>query len=123
MADMGPRPPGAAPRLSWTWTLALLVLVGCVGVVCALAVHSACVDPGPPVSRPDPGTPRADYCATADTPAARIATIAIALVATALGAVVSRRRPWWTLWVAAVATLALMANAVVASSLSLAYTI
>jgi hypothetical protein len=120
MAGMGPRPPGAAPRLSWGAVLALAVLVGCVGVLCAVVVHSACVNPGPPVSRPDPGTPRAGYCATMD---GRTLRAALVVLAAALVGVAARRRPGWTLLATALVTLALLADAVVASSLTFAHTI
>jgi hypothetical protein len=50
-----------------TWRLSaaalmLLALVAGFGAMSALLVHVACTNPGPPVARPDPGTPRAGYC-------------------------------------------------------------
>jgi hypothetical protein len=106
MADTGPRPPGAAPRLSWGATLALVALVAFVSVVSALIVHSACTDPGPPVSRPEPGTARAGYCATADDGVLRAVIVTAAVVAVALAAAPLRRRPWWAVIVTAVVVLA-----------------
>ncbi len=38
-----------------------------VGILAGGGVHHGCVNPPPPVSLPDPGTPRAAFCATADT--------------------------------------------------------
>ena len=115
--------PGAAARLPWSALLALALLVGCVGVLCAAVVHSGCVNPGPPVNRPDPGTPRAGYCGTMDDPTLRAALVVLATVVVVVAAAVARRRPWWTLGVAALVTLGLIANAIVASSLTFAYTI
>ena len=84
-------------RFSWAAVLWLAAGVVCLAIAGALAVHSGCVDPGPPVSRPDPGTPRAGYCATMDDPGVRVALIAAAgAVLVALAALTARRR-WVTL--------------------------
>jgi hypothetical protein len=99
------------------------VLVACIGVLCAAVVHSGCVNPGPPVSRPDPGTPRAGYCETMDDATVRAALVVLATALVAVAAAVSRRRPWWTLGAAALAAVALLADAIVATSLTFAYTI
>ncbi|TML01569.1 MAG: hypothetical protein E6G41_16430 [Actinobacteria bacterium] len=39
-----------------------MAIVVAMGAISALLVRSACVDPGPPVARPEPGTARAGYC-------------------------------------------------------------
>jgi hypothetical protein len=117
------RAPGAAARLPWSALLALALLVGCVGVLCAAVVHSGCVNPGPPVSRPDPGTPRAGYCETMDDATLRAALVVVATALVVFAGVVARRRPLWPLLATALVILALLANAVVAKSLTFAYTI
>jgi hypothetical protein len=123
MADTGPRPPGAAPRLPWRGVLTLALAVGCLGVVCAAVVHSGCVDPGPPVSHPDPGTPRAGYCETTDDRGLRGSLVVLAMGFVVLAGAIAGRRPLWTLLVAAIVSIALVANAVVATSLTFAHTI
>jgi hypothetical protein len=39
-----------------------VVRLGAVGALCAMAYHGECLDPGPPVALPEPGTPRAGLC-------------------------------------------------------------
>jgi hypothetical protein len=104
-------------------TLILVVLVACVGVVCALAVHHGCGDPGPPVGRPDPGTPRAQYCGTMDRPGWRLAVVVLAAAAVIGAAVIARRRRLWTIVATTVIAIVLVANAIVATSLTFALTI
>jgi hypothetical protein len=41
------------------WTACLLALAG---LAAAAAVHTGCFHPPPPVTRPDPGTARGQYC-------------------------------------------------------------
>ena len=115
--------PGEAARLAWSALLALALLVGCVGVLCAAVVHSGCVNPGPPVSHPDAGTPRAGYCGTMDGRTLRAAVVVLAVVLVGLTGVAARRRPLWPLLATALVILALLADAVVATSLTFAYTI
>jgi hypothetical protein len=110
-------------RLPWSALLALALLVGCVGVLCTAVVHSGCVNPGPPVSRPVPGTPRAGYCGTMDDPTLRAALVVLAVALVGLAGVAARRRPIWTLLATALVILALLADAVVATSLTFATTI
>ncbi|MGZ8632865.1 MAG: hypothetical protein ACXWZZ_03290 [Solirubrobacteraceae bacterium] len=112
------------PRgLSWQAILALAAFAACVAVICALAVHHACTDPGPPVSRPEPGTARAGDCATVDAGALRALIVIPAVTVVAAAAVALRRRPWWAVIVTGLVAVALMASAIVASSLTFAYTI
>jgi hypothetical protein len=112
-----------SPPLSWSATLLLALFVAGVGVVCALALHHRCVDPGPPVRRPDPGTPRARYCSTMDEPGWRVAVVVLAAAAVLGLAAISHRRRSWTVVGAAVIAVAFVANAIVATSLTFARTI
>jgi hypothetical protein len=109
--------------LSWPAILGLTALVGCVGILCIVVAHSGCVNPGPPVTRPDPGTPRAGYCETVDTGTVRAALVLLAVALVPVAALAARRRPGWTLAVAAIVTLSLLADAVVATTLEFAHTI
>jgi predicted small integral membrane protein len=110
-------------RLWWGWALAPIAFAGCVAVICAVAAHHDCMEPGPPVSRPEPGTPRAGYCGTVDDRAVRAVIVFAGVAVVALAAVALRRRPLWAVIVTALVVLTLMANAIVASSLTFAYTI
>ena len=103
--------------------MALAAFAAGVAAVCAFVAHHGCVDPGPPVSRPEPGTPRAGSCGTVDDGVVR-ALIVLAAVAIVLAAGHAlRRRRRCAVAAAMLVALALLANAVVASSLTFAYTI
>jgi hypothetical protein len=58
-----------------------------------------------------------------DAPALRAALIVVGMAFVAIAAVAAGRRPWWTVSVTALVVLALVANAIVASSLTFAHTI
>jgi hypothetical protein len=99
-------------------------IVAAVGALSALLVHSACVDPGPPVARPEPGTARAGYCAVMHGAPLWLLLLAAPVVVTALTAAFARGRVrWWLLLVTATAAAAALANVVIVHSLSFAYTI
>ncbi len=65
MAETQPvqSPPEPGRNLSLTHLSVLTVCVALIATACAAGVHTACFHPPPPVARPDPGTPRGEYCA------------------------------------------------------------
>ena len=88
----------AAGRVSAAALAGAVGTVVAAAIACALLVHHSCLHPPPPVIRPDPGTPRADYCAVVDHGTPWLAAL-LALVI-AVPAVSAVRRQGW----AAVAT-------------------
>jgi hypothetical protein len=98
----------APVRLPWHECLILAALVAGVTLAMALSLHHDCLHGPPPVERPDPGTPRASYCATTDIghPGA-IALLGAALVLVV--AATTRRRSvtvvWFVVLLAAVAVI------------------
>ncbi len=109
--------------LTWRAIVAITACTAFVAVVCALAAHHGCTDPGPPVRHPDPGTPRADYCGAIDDGASPALIVLAAVGIVALAGIALRRRPWWAALIAGLVLLAVAADAVLASSLTFAYTI
>jgi hypothetical protein len=99
-----------------------LLLVALVGVLCALGVHSACFNPPPPVSVPDPGTPRAEYCSAVigAKPWILLTIVPCALVAVAARVV---RRPGLIFALAIAICVVLIANVIVANDLGASMTI
>lgn len=102
------------------WWLVGWVAIGSLALV--YVVHSECIDPGPPVLRPEAGSPRAHYCAVADTGSLWLLPIAAVLIV-GLVIVVGRRRKLCALVAAVVALGALLANTLYVDSLHFAYTI
>jgi hypothetical protein len=103
---------------------AAATLVAAVGALSALLVHSACVDPGPPVARPEPGTARAGYCGVAHGVSLWLLLLVAPVVVTAAAAALARGRVrWWVLLVGGVAAAAALVNVFVVHSLSFAYTV
>ena len=86
------------------------------------AAHRSCVDPGPPVSQPEAGTPRASYCGVADSGSPWLLTIAPILIVT-LAIVLGRRRKAVVVAAVVLALAAVIANSAVIDSLDYAYTI
>lgn len=76
------------------WLLLTAIVVG-VAILSALSLHHSCVHPPPPVSVPDPGTPRAEFCEAADT-AVPWLQVSLSVFAYALVVVTSRMRPTWS---------------------------
>jgi hypothetical protein len=99
-----------------------LLLVALVGVLSALGVHSAYFNPPPPVSVPDPGTPRAEYCSAV---IGAKPWILLTIVPCALLAVAARlaRRPGLILALAIAICAVLIANVLVANDLGASATI
>jgi hypothetical protein len=93
-----------------------------VGTLCALAVHHGCFNTAPPVSVPDPGTPRAHYCSLVHAQESWIAMVLIPVVlAGVVGAIKGAGRLLAVLTFAV--CVVLLANAILASSLTSALTI
>jgi hypothetical protein len=102
----------------------LVVTVAAVGVLSALLVRSACVDPGPPVARPDAGTDRAGYCGVVHGPWLWLLLLAAPVVVTAGAALLARGRARWLLVaIATAAACGALANVFIVHSLEFAYTI
>jgi hypothetical protein len=113
-----------ARRLSRGWSLAAQLAVLLVGAaLLAVAVRSACVDPGPPVSAPEPGTPRAGYCDAVGGSALWLVLVAAPLAVLACSAPAVRRRPALGWLAVAVLLVALWANAVYVGTLEFASTV
>jgi hypothetical protein len=99
-----------------------VLVVVVVGALSAIAVHRGCLHPPPPVVRPDPGTPRAEYCsAVIPTKPWILLTLAPCAFVVTAAAFIPRAR------VVALLTLAvcviLIANAFAANMLTSALTI
>src|SRR4051812_46978104 len=89
---------GQPPRkLPWRECLMLVGLVAIVGFVMALGVHHGCTHAPPPVDGPVPGSPRAGYCATADTGRPWLLTLLVAGLAVTV-VLASRRRATVVVW-------------------------
>lgn len=102
----------------------LVAVVAAFGIMSALLVHSACVDPGPPVARPEPGTARAGYCGVVHGGVLWLLLVIVPVFATGAAAMLARGGPrWWLFAVAALAIAAPLANVLVVHSLDFAYTI
>jgi hypothetical protein len=116
--------PAAGNRIPWgVWLAAQAAVVLLLATGPAILVHSACVAPGPPVSRPEPGTPRAGYC-----DAVGGSTLWLLLVAAPVGVLLCaaplvRRRPGRGWAVAAVIVTVLWANSIYVGTLDFAYTV
>jgi hypothetical protein len=105
----------------WRYGFALLA-VAVTGGLCAVGVHHGCFHPPPPVSVPDPGTPRGDYCSAVIPEDPWILMTVVPCVLAALVCTLSRteRSLWlWTLLICAI----LVGNAIAANSLNAALTI
>jgi hypothetical protein len=112
-------PPKASAR-TLVWTAAALALVG---VACAAAVHTGCFHPPPPVTRPDPGTARGEYCGVI-VPSHPWWSLTIGPPVVALvGAMLSRRRLSIVVVVSGTLLLLLMTNAILANVLTSAQTV
>jgi hypothetical protein len=99
-------------------------VVAAVGALSALLVHSACVDPGPPVARPEPGTARAGYCGVLHGVWPWLLLFAAPVAVTVITATLARGRVrWWLLLVGGIAAAAALLNVFIVHSLSFAYTI
>jgi hypothetical protein len=102
----------------------LVVAVAAVGALSAVLVHAACVDPGPPIARPEPGTARAGYCGVVHGVWLWLLLLVAPVVVTAAAAALARGRVrWWVLLVGGVAAAAALVNVFIVHSLSFAYTI
>lgn len=90
----------------------------------AVLFHGACFEPGPPVDRPMPGTPRAGFCSAAEATrpwlSMTLGPIVAYLVAVAL---LRRRRLFWTGLAAIAIAAAVLSIAAIADSLEFATTI
>ena len=107
----------------WGSVVSATVFIALIAGICAYAVHVACFEPPPPIVRPDPGTPRGEYCAFVDPKAPWVSlTLGPTLLMTLVGLVLRKHR---RLLISAtlLLALALVANAVVSNNLTSALTI
>jgi hypothetical protein len=102
----------------------LLLGVATLGLLSALLVRSACLNPGPPVELPVSGTPRASYCDVVSGVQLWLLLVAAPLLAciAALAPAKGRVR-WWVVIVAALAAGTALVNVGVVHSLTFAYTL
>jgi hypothetical protein len=120
VAATRPRPAGLPVRLV---VQAGTVLVFAVGI--AFMVRSSCLSPGPPVSLPVAGTPRAGYCDTVrgGTLWLLLVGLPVVLAALACGAPPVRRRPVLGWVFVGVVVTAMWANGLYVGSLAFAPTV
>src|SRR4051794_37586475 len=91
----------------------------------AVIVRSACLNPGPPVALPEPGTARAGYCETVRAGTLWLLLVGLPVVVAAVACSVPpiRRRPVLGWVVVGVIATALWVNAMYVGTLDFAYTI
>ncbi|WP_210492777.1 hypothetical protein [Patulibacter sp. SYSU D01012] len=101
------------------------VLLLAVAAVCLLGLHAACTTAVPPPldGAPAPGTPRAAYCAAADTPGTRGAVGVLCLLAAAATGLAWPRRRGLALLGPAVTAAVLLAGLLVAGELEAGVTV
>jgi hypothetical protein len=107
----------------WGWLLSLTLGVAITAAICAAAFHNGCFHPPPPVGRPDPGTPRGQYCA-ALLPAKPWMSLTLGPCVLVLLAGVAAH-PWRApaVFIAGAVCCAIVANAIVANTLVSALTV
>jgi hypothetical protein len=110
-------------RLGWGPLLMLAITVAGVGAACAAAVHNGCFHPPPPVSLPDPPSPRGKYCATALSLSPWAWLTVGPSVLLLLAGVLAGRRVRLVLGLAILLCVILVANAYAANSLTSALTV
>jgi hypothetical protein len=103
------------------WILLAGIVAG-VALLSALSIHHSCVHPPPPVVTPDPGTPLASFCGTAES-AVPWRQAGVSVLVFAVVAVVTRFAPRWALGAAIVICAANLTLAIVGGSLDAATTI
>ena len=81
---------GSKPRSALA--AGVVAIVVAMGAISALLVRSACVDPGPPVVRPEPGTARAGYCGVVHGPWLWLLLLAAPVLVTGAAALLARGR-------------------------------
>jgi hypothetical protein len=94
-----------------------------VAVACALLAHHSCTHAPPPVERPEPGTPRANYCGVVDRGVPWLAGLATLALTAPVLLLVRRRGAATVAVVAVLLCTACLVLAVVAGALESAYTI
>jgi hypothetical protein len=94
-----------------------------VAVPCALLAHHSCIHAPPPVERPEPGTPRANYCGVVDRGVPWLAGLATLALTVPVLLLVRRCSAATVTAAAMLLCLACLALVVVAGALESAYTI
>jgi hypothetical protein len=89
------------------------------GTLASVIVHEGCFDASPPVAVPEPGTPRAHYCSAV---VAAKPWLLLVLVPTVLVVLCAARAPRLAVPLAIVLMVVLLANAIVANSLTFSTT-
>jgi hypothetical protein len=103
--------------------LLLVTGVAATAAACAAGVHNGCFHPPPPVGRPDPSTPRGEYCRVVLSTKPWVLLIVGPSLLVLLAAAAARRNAFLVVSFAIVLCLILVANAIVANSLTSALTI
>jgi hypothetical protein len=98
--------------------VASTLVVGVWSVLCAALVHHGCYDISAPIPQPFPSTPRADYCDSVGSATPWITLTFVPTVLMAATAWLNLGNPRRVTAIAFVLCLALIANAVVANSLT-----
>jgi hypothetical protein len=99
-----------------------VVLVAIVALLTATLEHQACFHPGPPVDRPEAATPRGEYCSALNSAAPWVTLTVVPMAVMAVLAFATRRWPWLIATLTLLLCAALIANAVVANSLTYSLT-
>jgi len=100
-----------------------VIAVAIVAGLCAAFTHLGCFHPPPPVTRPDPSTPRGEYCSVLNATRPWISLTAVPVLVMAALAFGARRHPRFVALGALLICLLLIANAGVANSLTSSLTI
>jgi hypothetical protein len=95
-----------------------VAFVALVAGICAAYTHAGCFHPPPPVTRPVPSTPRAEYCDVVNSVSPWFSLTAIPVLVTAGLAFLMRHRPRVVAAIALVVSVLLITNAGVANSLT-----
>lgn len=106
-----------------TLVLVPVILVALLALLTATIEHKACFHPGPPVDRPEPSTPRGEYCSAVNSADPWVSLTAAPVAVMAALALMARRSPWLVGALTFAVCAALIANAIVASSLTYSLTI
>lgn len=113
-----------AGAATWVWAGALWVCgTAIIGVVCTLLVRQGCLHPGPPVTVPDPSTPRAGLCSAVNGDAPWLLVTVVPCAVVGIASILLRSYPRLMAFGVLVVWLALIAVTGLASSLSYSVTI
>jgi hypothetical protein len=113
----------SASESSLATILVPVIAVAFVAGLCAAFTHIGCFHPPPPVTRPNPSTPRGEYCSAINATRPWISLTAVPVLVTAALAFSARHHPRLVALGTLLVCLLLIANAGVANSLTSSLTI